>query len=199
MKEHWTNIDSTSFLVSAECCCVGLCLWDRHWTDRPSKHYNAWQSHGASVVSMLHTVSLAQHLVSVAVSLLSQVHFQANTRRWPNVVSMSGCRQRRRANIQTTFTWIIVSCLQGWCSLQVMRLIQICTHRGRYMHAAYVHGDSTLYQLRLTLSGCIAGVLLRSRVTSPNIARCTTSHAWHGIRDGEIRRHLYQCSLDHLR
>ena len=53
MDECWTNIDSTSFLVSAECCCVGLCLWDRHWTDWPSKHYNTGQSHGASVVSML--------------------------------------------------------------------------------------------------------------------------------------------------
>ena len=153
MDERRTNIDSTYFLVSAEYCCV--CLWDRQWTDWPSKHYNAGQSHGAKRCFNAGTPSttLAQHLVSVAVLLLSQVHFPANTRCWTNVVLMSG---RRRVNIQTTFTWIIVSCLQGWCSLiQVMCLIQICTHRGRHMHTAYVHGDSTVHQLRF--------VLLRSR------------------------------------
>ena len=164
MDERWTNIDSTSFLVSAECCCVGLCLWDGHWTDSPSKHYNAGQSHGASAVSML------AHRLRRWPNIWSACYFPANTRRWTNVVLMSGRRRRRRANIQTTFTWTIVSCLQGWCSLQVMCLIQICKHRGRYMHTTYVHGDSTVYQLRPTLSGwycwCFAKV---------------TCHAWRHL------------------
>ena len=88
-------------------------------------------------------------------------HVPANTRRWPKVVLLLGRRRKRGPTVKQH--WVSASCLLG-C------LIQICTHSGRYMHTAYFHGDSTVYQLRPTLSGwycwCISKV---------------TCHAWRHL------------------
>ena len=72
--------------------------------------HNTGQLHGASIVSML-------AVYNAGPTFGQRCHITINA----------------RCTSQPTFKqqWIIVSCFQGWCSLQVMCLIQICTHRGR--------------------------------------------------------------------
>ena len=95
-RRWWTNVEPT--LIQRPLCQLSA--------DHTGKHAYRWtitcrqRCFNAGTPS----TTLAHHLVSVAVLglLLMTGALPANTRRWPNVVLMSGWRRRRRAIIQTT-------------------------------------------------------------------------------------------------